>query len=200
MKREEITEKGGERERGKKGLHGNEWTPTRVLSTILAATGREIRPVRQMQPYVVAVLINAAANPLGVDSFILFFPSSSSSSSSSSVRFFRRSIGRLYFPPTWRLAFLPLLFLISLANSSWITPDRIPPEQGLSKHEKTAGKCEKYAEEREVCREDRDGRYDDDDDEKATPTFLYLRREKLKNEKLLRTATNFKNGNCIIRI
>lgn len=51
-----------------------------------------------------------------------------------------------------------------------------------------------------MCREDRDGRYDDDDDEKATPTFLYLRREKLKNEKLLRTATNFKNGNCIIRI
>lgn len=28
-------------------------------------------PVRQMQPYVVAVLINAVANPLGVGSFVL---------------------------------------------------------------------------------------------------------------------------------
>lgn len=69
MKKEEITGKGGER---KKRLHGTNERP-RAYYRLYLQQPTANSPVRQMQPYVVAVLINAAANPLGVDSFIFFF-------------------------------------------------------------------------------------------------------------------------------
>lgn len=89
MEKEEITGKGGEK---KKRLHGTNERP-RAYYRLYLQQPTTNSPVRQMQPYVVAVLINAAANPLGVDSFI-FFP----------LRFFRRSIGRLFFFPPARFS------------------------------------------------------------------------------------------------
>lgn len=64
--------------------------------------------VRWMQPYVVAVLINAVANPLGVGSFILSLSLS-------------RSLCLSFFLFTVHRDLLSLFFLISLANSRRIT-------------------------------------------------------------------------------
>lgn len=120
----------------KKRLHGTNERP-RAYYRLYLQQPTANSPVRQMQPYVVAVLINAATNPLGVDSFIFF-----------SFTFFS-SVHR---PPllfsTSSLFFL--LFLISLAEqqSDYAGPD---PEEGLLKLGKTAGKCGKYAEKRHMC-------------------------------------------------
>lgn len=111
---------------------------THAYRLYLQCTGCEFT-VRQMQPYVVAVLINAAANPLGVDSFIFvlfyFFPFFSP------LHFFFPSFCSPSGPPLFSFLFLSFFNFISEQQSDYADSQNL--SLGLPKLGKTAGNARK---------------------------------------------------------